>query len=102
MNNINKGKHIANGISSPKRFLRKITIPIFLALFSAFFISSKAESSLSHENFSLTVNQPPKFVKVSGIITDESGEPLPGVSIIVEGTSHGTTTNITGGFEIDV
>lgn len=37
---------------------------------------------------------------VKGIVTDTSGEPLIGVSVIVEGTSFGTQTNIDGEFTI--
>ncbi len=37
---------------------------------------------------------------VSGKITDENGEPLPGASIIVSGTSTGTTTDIEGNYTL--
>jgi TonB-linked SusC/RagA family outer membrane protein len=40
--------------------------------------------------------------KVSGLITDENGQPLPGVNIVIKGTTSGTTTNVDGGFEITV
>ncbi|MFH5833000.1 SusC/RagA family TonB-linked outer membrane protein [Halalkalibaculum sp. DA384] len=40
---------------------------------------------------------------VSGIVTDaETGEPLPGVNIIVKGTTIGTTTNTEGKYSFDV
>ncbi len=39
-------------------------------------------------------------VTVKGIIKTESGEPLSGVSIVVKGTSNGTTTKADGAFEI--
>lgn len=37
---------------------------------------------------------------VKGIVTDTSGEPLIGVSVIVEGTTFGTQTNIDGEFSV--
>lgn len=37
---------------------------------------------------------------VKGIVTDEKGAPLPGVTVMVEGTTHGTTTNAEGVFRI--
>lgn len=37
---------------------------------------------------------------ISGTITNEVGEPLPGVTIIVEGTSNGTTTDFDGNFTL--
>lgn len=39
--------------------------------------------------------------KVTGVVTDTSGEPLVGVSILVKGTSFGTQTNIDGEFSIN-
>jgi len=37
---------------------------------------------------------------VSGVVTEESGMPLPGVSVLVKGTSNGTTTDVDGKFSI--
>lgn len=39
---------------------------------------------------------------VSGRITDEANNPLPGVSILVKGTTNGTTTNNDGNFSLSV
>ena len=41
-------------------------------------------------------------IAVSGKVTDETGAGLPGVSVIVKGTTQGTTTDGTGGFRIAV
>nr|WP_157638008.1 SusC/RagA family TonB-linked outer membrane protein [Flexithrix dorotheae] len=41
--------------------------------------------------------------RVSGTVTEaESGEPLPGVSIIIDGTSSGTTTDFDGKYALEV
>ncbi|GIZ14582.1 SusC/RagA family TonB-linked outer membrane protein [Capnocytophaga catalasegens] len=40
--------------------------------------------------------------KVTGTVTDEKGESLPGVNIVVKGTSVGVTTDFNGNFEINV
>ncbi|WP_159022775.1 TonB-dependent receptor [Formosa sp. L2A11] len=37
---------------------------------------------------------------VSGNVTDESGLPLPGVNIIIKGTTHGTQTDFDGNYSI--
>jgi TonB-linked SusC/RagA family outer membrane protein len=37
---------------------------------------------------------------VSGIVTDESGQPLPGVTVIIKGTTNGTVTNMNGNYSI--
>lgn len=40
---------------------------------------------------------------VSGVVTDEeTGEELPGVNIVVQGTSTGTSTDLNGEFQLDV
>ncbi|MCG8686448.1 MAG: carboxypeptidase-like regulatory domain-containing protein, partial [Desulfobacterales bacterium] len=39
--------------------------------------------------------------KVEGTLLDESGEPLPGVNIIVQGTNVGTITNLDGYYSIE-
>ncbi|WP_192579147.1 TonB-dependent receptor [Dyadobacter aurulentus] len=43
-----------------------------------------------------------KDVAVSGKVTDDKGEGLPGVSIILKGTQRGTTTDIQGDFVLNV
>lgn len=40
--------------------------------------------------------------KVAGIVNDESGAGLPGVSVVVKGTTRGTTTNSDGRFDVEV
>ena len=39
---------------------------------------------------------------VKGIVTDTNGEPLIGVSVLVEGTFNGVTTDIDGAFSLEV
>ena len=41
-------------------------------------------------------------IRVSGQVTDDGGEGLPGVSILVEGTTTGTTTDISGNYAMSV
>ena len=41
-------------------------------------------------------------VDVSGRILDETGEPLPGVSILEKGTTNGTTTDPSGNYSMEV
>ena len=41
-------------------------------------------------------------IKVSGNVSDESGMPLPGVSVLIEGTSKGVATDFDGLYSIDV
>ena len=39
---------------------------------------------------------------ISGKVTDDKGDPLPGVSIVIKGLSQGTTTNTEGKFSLPV
>lgn len=41
-------------------------------------------------------------LKVSGAVTDEAGEPLIGVSVLVKGTTLGNITDLNGRFSLDV
>ena len=40
-------------------------------------------------------------ISVSGTVTDESGAPIPGVSIVVRNTTNGTTTDFDGNYVIE-
>lgn len=40
-------------------------------------------------------------VSVKGTVTDQSGEPLPGVTVIVSGTANGTYTDVDGSYSIN-
>ena len=37
---------------------------------------------------------------VSGTVTDESGQPLPGVTVVIKGTTQGTVTNADGNYSL--
>lgn len=39
---------------------------------------------------------------ISGRVTDDNGDPLPGVNILVQGTTIGTATNAEGNWQLDV
>ncbi|MCK5134685.1 MAG: SusC/RagA family TonB-linked outer membrane protein [Bacteroidales bacterium] len=39
---------------------------------------------------------------VTGVVSDDSGEPLPGVTVVIKGTSQGSVTDQSGHFSIDV
>src|SRR5688500_13616169 len=41
-------------------------------------------------------------VSVSGTITDDTGQALPGVSILEKGTANGTTSDVDGNYSISV
>jgi TonB-linked SusC/RagA family outer membrane protein len=47
------------------------------------------------------VNEP-TLIGVSGQVTDEAGEGLPGVNVLEKGTSNGTITDVSGNFSLEV
>lgn len=51
--------------------------------------------------FSMTANAAAP-IKVKGTVTDSSGEALPGATVMVSGSSKGTTSDIDGNFTIEV
>ena len=44
----------------------------------------------------------PSVKQVTGTILDESGAPLPGVNVLVKGTTNGTTTDFDGHFSMNI
>jgi TonB-dependent SusC/RagA subfamily outer membrane receptor len=43
-----------------------------------------------------------KKVKITGIVTDANGDPLPGAAVILKGTKIGVITNYDGSFELNI
>src|SRR5690606_8231128 len=39
---------------------------------------------------------------INGNVTDQNGNPIPGATVLVEGSTTGTATNLNGDFSIDV
>ncbi|WP_439487752.1 SusC/RagA family TonB-linked outer membrane protein [Algoriphagus sp.] len=50
----------------------------------------------------VTISEHGEFAEVKGTIVDESGYPLPGVTVIVQGTTQGTISDVDGKFSIGV
>ncbi len=48
-----------------------------------------------------TISKLPQDISITGTVTDENGEPMIGVTILVKGTSAGTTSDLDGKFELD-
>lgn len=50
----------------------------------------------------LSTSVPKPIINIQGIVKNEKGNPLAGVSVIVRGTTKGTSTGTNGSFSIDV
>lgn len=73
----------------------------FLVLILLFFLIGTnlvIASSPGKKNGDVVIQQ---SVKVKGSVVDETNIPLPGVSIIIKGTTTGTVTDINGNFELN-
>ncbi len=65
-------------------------------------IIEKENNSDISPSLDLPQNQDPKKKDISGTVSDEDGQPIPGVSVIVQGTTIGITTDINGVFRLKV
>jgi len=69
---------------------------LLLLCLSLFIIQARASVTVNSIEVSENVQQR----NVTGIVTDKNGTPLPGVTIIIEGTSRGTDTDFDGKYSI--
>jgi len=73
--------------------LKTISVVLVIMFAGGFFINLDAKDKSA-------VDQPGKTI--TGRVITEEGEELPGVNIIIQGTSLGTVTDINGNFSLDV
>ncbi|MFH6601881.1 SusC/RagA family TonB-linked outer membrane protein [Maribacter algicola] len=76
-------------------------------IFFALFLCCAAGLQTIHGNTSLSFEYPSADLEemqstVTGVVTDENGTPLPGASVLVKGTTTGTTTDFDGNYTINV
>ena len=81
------------------RTLKIVTILLFCGLMLPTF-SLSAENSSGNDLSGSVVDQ--QQIRVSGTVTNASGEPLTGVNVVVTGTNVGAITDIAGKYNIEV
>lgn len=79
---------------------KNIHLKASLALFSLLFFMSVAASERGNSNSTLLNASEEK--DVTGTVTSETGESLPGVNVVIKGTTTGTITDINGKYSIKV
>ena len=84
-----------------------VTLQMLLFLLSVFSFqlqASPAEKILYNKTGEISTEetQQQRTITVKGVVTDTKGDPLPGVTIIVEGSTRGVITDIDGIYTIDV
>jgi len=68
--------------SGMMKMLRKIKVTAVLLLLAVLFVQAAQQRN------------------ITGKVTNEAGEPLPGVTVVIKGTTQGTTTNVDGNYTI--
>jgi TonB-linked SusC/RagA family outer membrane protein len=84
-----------NSIFWEKKYLRNYLLIIFLSFINLSFSSTSAESRKTVTKIDIQEKT------ITGTISDETGTPLPGVTIIVKGTNKGTESDFDGNYTID-
>ncbi|HBK31265.1 MAG TPA: SusC/RagA family TonB-linked outer membrane protein, partial [Porphyromonadaceae bacterium] len=77
---------------------------VFIVLFTLFslFISEKAKGFEQAGIYSAKIETNQQQQRIYGTVTDQNGETLPFVTVLVKGTNIGTTTDENGIYEINV
>jgi hypothetical protein len=71
-----------------------------LACYLPLAVAAAAPVAARAAELSRTTSKP--TAPITGRVTDEKGEGLPGVTVLVKGTTTGTSTDVNGNFTIDV
>ena len=61
-------------------------------------VSEKVDKSSIEQNLEVII----QGITITGKVTDENGEGLPGVNVIVKGTAQGTVTDVEGNYKLEV
>jgi len=89
-----------NGISLKKE-MRTVHQTLELILSNALFsFSQEGKTIILKERPVSTLTVPVTMPPLTGKVSDENGEPLPGVSVVLKGSTQGTTTNTEGNYQI--
>ena len=84
-------------VCSRLRILKRIMLVLFMILsFNLLGTYAYADSK------DLNISDDQQQVRISGTIVDSDGNPLPGVNVIVKGTTIGTATDINGKYTLMV
>ena len=81
-----------------RNFLR---LSLFSMIFSLFLLQVNAYANDNLVAVKLTDSEPIQSLEIKGTVTDEDGSLLPGVNILIEGTSNGTQSDFDGNYIIN-
>src|SRR5690554_1556421 len=80
---------------------RAINLILLLFFAAGIAIASHATPVVKAQPVNQTSSQPEQ-IPIKGTVTDQNGNPIPGATILVEGSTTGTATDINGEFALDV
>ena len=79
-----------------------LNVKSLILLFNIFTLVAISQNLFAND-YSGGKFKPQKVIRTfSGKVTEENGQPIPGVSISLKGTSKGTNTDVNGNFKIEV
>lgn len=85
-----------NLLSKEKQFLQKACMLVVVFIAS----STIQESVANTDSGKFSSAEVMQDGKISGSVKDKYGDPLPGVTIVIKGTTNGTTTDFDGNFTL--
>jgi TonB-dependent starch-binding outer membrane protein SusC len=83
-----------------KKWRRFIRLTFFMMI--GFILSVSANSYSQSTEQWLNPDRAQQERTVTGVVSDQDGQPLPGVSIIIKGTTQGTVTDVNGEFTLSI
>ena len=83
------------------RMVKGISLLAFLFFFNASLVVASANSNSTKNSEMNTVGMQ-QSKKVTGKVVDDQGQAIPGVSVVVKGTTTGTVTDMDGNFILDI
>ena len=84
------------------RMARNSSAPLLLSLSCLHFAYAAPVAGVPTRNHAILVEATAVDKTITGKVTDETNNGLPGVSIVIKGTQKGTVTDANGQFRLDV
>ncbi|WP_421826729.1 SusC/RagA family TonB-linked outer membrane protein [Larkinella sp.] len=89
-------------LGNSQRYAKQLLVPcLFASLFTTPAWANSDDNKKGPESRS-PINREVLLADVTGTVTDEAGTGLPGVNVVVKGSSSGTTTDAEGRFKISI
>lgn len=85
---------------SMKNFTKSIKSGVILFLLGFFILSGVQAFDKPNETHT-PLNASPEWITITGTVLDQNGLPVPGATVVIEGTNTGTVSDINGKFSIE-